>query len=790
MPSTGILDTYTAKAAYALRRLSSAYAGKCLRVRRSSDNTEQDIDFDGSGIIDWSAATTFASGGNLFVAKWYDQSGNSLDLVQATSGNQPQLDLTNHKISFTASSSQNLVCSTDFSSTNKFSAYSLFERNSSTGGYEGFWGYGSSGTDFTELMYNLDLAGKAFFDYGGSAIYVSESTFSNNTFYTHSSIIDRSASPKLHHFRNGTEQTSITGTGATGNFPNGSLYIGSRQGNSGYSNCSFKEFIVFLGTAHGSTARSAVESDIDGGLGVTLPDSTPPSDVTGLTGTVPSATEVDLNWDDATDTDSAISDYTVYRNTSNTHSGQTTSAVGSNTSAKNITGLTPGEDYYFWIKAKNGGGLLSDNYSSVLQKSTPPRIDTESLDSAVINVPFSQIVAKTSAQAGTFSLPEGAPAGVDIDETTGEITFTGTETGITDDFVVRFTVTSSGLYAEATYSITVVPAIIVPTSMWSRMGLFSLKDSLFWNALDNAEDATEIGDYSGNDNKLAVASSAPALQSNVINGKPGIYFDGTNNPLKFTKDLTLKHLFLIAKFDGAAFTGNEGLFSGVASGSILRGNGSGQTKFENLSIGSGYTYKKNYITLTEATENAPMNAFAIIELIFPSGKALDGVQIGQDTTHTDRKFKGWFVEQIGYGEVQDDCATKAIYEYFALKFWLWRYKSDNYPYFPFVFNRSSKHRSTELAEISEAEGLRGSDRVVRYLDDAPLHSYDLEFNYRFYLEYLATVQFLNERRLHLPFWIEDIERTFERRMTRTTELTDNGYGSAYKFDYNFGVKDY
>ena len=74
MPSTGILDTYTAKAAYALRRLSSAYAGKCLRVRRSSDNTEQDIDFDGSGIIDWSAATTFASGGNLFVAKWYDQS--------------------------------------------------------------------------------------------------------------------------------------------------------------------------------------------------------------------------------------------------------------------------------------------------------------------------------------------------------------------------------------------------------------------------------------------------------------------------------------------------------------------------------------------------------------------------------------------------------------------------------------------------------------------------------------------------------------------------------------------
>jgi hypothetical protein len=305
-----------------------------------------------------------------------------------------------------------------------------------------------------------------------------------------------------------------------------------------------------------------------------------------------------------------------------------------------------------------------------------------------------------------------------------------------------------------------------------------------------AEDATQIGDFSGNDNKLAVASSAPVLQTDVINGKPGVYFDGTNNPLKFTTDLTLKHLFLVAKFDGATFTGNEGLLSGVAATSILRGNGNTTTKFANLAIGSGFVYKKNYVALTESTQNAPMNSFAILELIFPSGISLDGIQIGQDTTNTGRKWKGWFIEQIGYGEVQDDCNRRSIYEYFALKFWLWRYKSDNYPYFPFVFNRSSKHRSTELAEISEAEGLRGSDRVVRYLDDAPLHSYDLEFNYRFYLEYLATVQFLNERRLHLPFWIEDIERTFERRMTRTTELTDNGYGSAYKFDYNFGVKDY
>ena len=59
---TGLLDTYTgAAAAYSVRKLSSTYSGSALRVRRSSDDTEQDIGFDANGDLDTTALTTFVN---------------------------------------------------------------------------------------------------------------------------------------------------------------------------------------------------------------------------------------------------------------------------------------------------------------------------------------------------------------------------------------------------------------------------------------------------------------------------------------------------------------------------------------------------------------------------------------------------------------------------------------------------------------------------------------------------------------------------------------------------------
>lgn len=89
---TGLLDTYSgAAAAYSVRLLSSTYAGSAIRVRRSSDNTEQNIGFDSSGNLDTASLLSFCGAGNGFVTTWYDQSGNGNNATQTTAANQPQI---------------------------------------------------------------------------------------------------------------------------------------------------------------------------------------------------------------------------------------------------------------------------------------------------------------------------------------------------------------------------------------------------------------------------------------------------------------------------------------------------------------------------------------------------------------------------------------------------------------------------------------------------------------------------------------------------------------------------
>jgi len=88
--STLLLDLYGTDvlAAYSLRKLSSIYAGDAVRVRRTSDNSEQDIGFDSSNNLDTSTLTAFLSSSDGFITKWFDQSGNSIDGAQTNAAKQ------------------------------------------------------------------------------------------------------------------------------------------------------------------------------------------------------------------------------------------------------------------------------------------------------------------------------------------------------------------------------------------------------------------------------------------------------------------------------------------------------------------------------------------------------------------------------------------------------------------------------------------------------------------------------------------------------------------------------
>lgn len=74
-----LLDQYSnAKVAYSLRKLSSTYAGSCIRVRRSSDNTEQDIGFV-SNELDTTALLSFVGSNSGYVTTWYNQAVQGSD---------------------------------------------------------------------------------------------------------------------------------------------------------------------------------------------------------------------------------------------------------------------------------------------------------------------------------------------------------------------------------------------------------------------------------------------------------------------------------------------------------------------------------------------------------------------------------------------------------------------------------------------------------------------------------------------------------------------------------------
>lgn len=87
----GFVDTFPGpKAAYSIAYLlNTGYSGSCIRVRRSSDDAEQDIGFS-SNELDTATMETFAGAGDAFVTTVYDQE-NSFNLTAPSNSAQPKI---------------------------------------------------------------------------------------------------------------------------------------------------------------------------------------------------------------------------------------------------------------------------------------------------------------------------------------------------------------------------------------------------------------------------------------------------------------------------------------------------------------------------------------------------------------------------------------------------------------------------------------------------------------------------------------------------------------------------
>jgi PKD repeat protein len=163
----------TPTSAFSLRKLSpnTLYSGAAIRVRRSSDNTEQDINFVSSGanaLIDTSALLSFVGSGSGFVVTWYNQNGSSNHATNSTASEQPRIvnagviELDNGYPCIFFSGTNNLNLSLISSST-EMTIISLCKHTSLSGNQKAIIGIGFNNgyALVTEQKYNLFYRGVA-----------------------------------------------------------------------------------------------------------------------------------------------------------------------------------------------------------------------------------------------------------------------------------------------------------------------------------------------------------------------------------------------------------------------------------------------------------------------------------------------------------------------------------------------------------------------------------------------------------------------------------------------------
>ena len=250
-----LLDTYSgASVAYSLRKLSSTYSGSAIRVRRSSDNTEQDIGFTGNE-LDTTSLTSFVGANDGYVTTWYDQSGNSADATMATAVNQPRIvssgsvDVVNGKSAILGDGTNDSLRYSGLSLTNPITNFIVIDKIGTTG----YFGIFTSGHGFGGA-YDLETTGIKAYQNGGAFT----PTYANND-------------PSLISFKSATSGTDWDLYGNGSQVSNGGENIGTtigtivslfdRTNNTNRTNMYMQEYIVY--DADKFSDRADIETNIN-----------------------------------------------------------------------------------------------------------------------------------------------------------------------------------------------------------------------------------------------------------------------------------------------------------------------------------------------------------------------------------------------------------------------------------------------------------------------------------------------------------------------------------------------
>jgi hypothetical protein len=264
----GFLDGLAAspRMCLSLRKLVST-ATVAVRVRRSSDNAEQDIGFSGSTVgsgLDTSALSSFVGSSSAFVTTFYDQSGNTQHAVQATTTKQPRI--------VNAGTYDGAVI---FDGTDDFLKVTLLSNTAAQCAIYAKLAQATSGTDRvmleTSTNYNNNVGAIIFYVSGGAfvlggcqstgATRANSFPLASATMEQVSMLLDRSLSgvPESQAWKAGTAQsaTAISTSEMTGNFATFDAYIGSRAGTSVFANSQIESLVFYAADTSG--IRTSIE---------------------------------------------------------------------------------------------------------------------------------------------------------------------------------------------------------------------------------------------------------------------------------------------------------------------------------------------------------------------------------------------------------------------------------------------------------------------------------------------------------------------------------------------------
>lgn len=269
-----LLNEYpSATIAFSFRKLKDNYSGNCVRIRRSSDNVEQDFGFS-NNYLDTASIRTFLTTNSGFVAIWYSQNDTltAFNATQATAASQPRIF--NAGTFEILKSGSSLIAmyfdGGDFLATNNavffnglYTAFSVHRNNSVTGARLLFAQDAGSGTNRgPQFLRTNGTTPQTVSFISNSATAESGAAISNDVAYIFAA---QKTSSGMELFVNGSSNGATTQSGNAQN-PNTGVYIGQIGDNSGRYDGRMSELLLW--GKDNSSNRTGILTNINAYYGI------------------------------------------------------------------------------------------------------------------------------------------------------------------------------------------------------------------------------------------------------------------------------------------------------------------------------------------------------------------------------------------------------------------------------------------------------------------------------------------------------------------------------------------